>query len=160
MNKIVYELEAESRIDSYLKDELNISRTRVQEMIKDGLVLVNKKIVKANYKLSLNDEIEYTIKEPKSIDLTPEDLNIEVVYEDKNLAVVYKPKGMVVHPANGNYDKTLVNGLLYKLDNLSGINGVIRPGIVHRIDKDTTGLLLVAKNDRTHNYLSNIDRFL
>ncbi|MBP5342653.1 RluA family pseudouridine synthase [bacterium] len=154
MNKIIYDLEIESRIDSYLKDKLDISRTQVQKMIDSKLVFVNGKIVKANYKLKNNDSIEYDNLEIKSIDLSPQNLNLNIVYQDENVAVVYKPKGMVVHPANGNYDKTLVNGLLYELDNLSSINGVIRPGIVHRIDKDTTGLLLIAKNDLAHNSLS------
>lgn len=154
MNKIVYDLEIESRIDSYLKDKLDISRSQVQKMIESGLVFVNSKVIKSNYKLKTNDEIEYEILEAKKIDLAPENLNLDIVYQDENVAVVYKPKGMVVHPACGNYDKTLVNGLLYELDNLSSINGVIRPGIVHRIDKDTTGLLLVAKNDIAHNKLS------
>jgi len=154
MEKIIYDLEIETRIDSYLKDKLNISRTQVQKMIDSELVYVNNKKAKANFKLKLNDEIEYEMLEEKKIDLTPENLNLDIVYEDENVAVVYKPKGMVVHPAPGNYDKTLVNGLLYELDNLSSINGIIRPGIVHRIDKDTTGLLLIAKNDIAHNKLS------
>ena len=154
MNKIIYELECESRIDSYLKEKLDISRTQVQKMIDSGLVLVNSKVVKSNFKLKLNDEIEYELLDTKTLDLSAENLNLDIVYEDENVAVVYKPKGMVVHPAAGNLDNTLVNGLLYQIDNLSTINGVIRPGIVHRIDKDTTGLLLVAKNDLAHNKLS------
>ena len=155
MYKITYLDEEEIRIDKHLSKVLNISRAQVQKMIDSELVFVNGKIVKSNYVLKMNQEIEYELLEPKKIDLTPENLNIEIVYQDKNVAVIYKPKGMVVHPAVGNYDKTLVNGLLYSLDELSTINGVIRPGIVHRIDKDTTGLLLVAKNDKAHQSLSN-----
>ncbi len=155
MHKITYLDEDEKRIDKYLSKVLDISRTQVQKMIDSELVFVDGKIVKSNYILKMNQKIEYELLEPKKIDLTPENLNIEIIYQDKNVAVIYKPKGMVVHPAAGNYDKTLVNGLLYSLDELSTINGVIRPGIVHRIDKDTTGLLLVAKNDKAHTSLSN-----
>jgi len=151
---ITYSLDESIRIDSYLKDELNISRAQVQKMIDQGLVFVNEKLAKANFKLSNGDVIKYELLEAKQIDLTPTNLNIDIVFENKNLAVIYKPKGMVVHPACGNYDNTLVNGLLYQLKDLSSINGEIRPGIVHRIDKDTTGLLLIAKNDLAHNKLS------
>jgi len=152
---ITYNNNESIRIDSFLSNELNISRSQVQKMIDEGLVFVNEKIAKANYKLGLNDEIKYEMLEAKQIDLTPKNLNIDIVFENKNVAVIYKPKGMVVHPACGNYDNTLVNGLLYQLKDLSSINGEIRPGIVHRIDKDTTGLLLIAKNDIAHQKLSD-----
>lgn len=155
MNKIVYENRAQERIDSYLASCLdNFSRSKVQKMIDEGKVFVNNNIVKSNYKLKFGDVIEYEDIEVKEVPLEKENLNIEIVYEDDDLAVIYKPKGMVVHPGAGNYSHTLVNGLLYQLSNLSGINGELRPGIVHRIDKDTTGLLLVAKTDFAHNKLS------
>ena len=154
MNSIIFLNEETLRVDSYLSKQLNISRSQVQKMIDEAKIKVNSKIVKANYKLSLNDVIEYEMLEVKEVDLKPENLHLDIVYEDQNVAVVYKPKGMVVHPGAGNFDKTLVNGLLFELDNLSGINGELRPGIVHRIDKDTTGLLLIAKNDLAHQKLS------
>ena len=155
MNEIKYDLEDEKRIDIYLKDKLvDHSRSEIQKMIEKNLVFVNGKNIKSNYKLRIGDLITYDLIEPVKLDLKAEDLHLDIVYEDENVAVVYKPKGMVVHPANGNYDKTLVNGLLYALNNLSSINGVFRPGIVHRIDKDTTGLLLVAKTDIAHKRLS------
>lgn len=154
MNIIFNELEPK-RIDIFLKENLtDLSRSNIQKMIENGNVRVDGKTIKSNFKLKLNDNIEYELLEEVKLELKEENLNLDIVYEDENLAVVYKRKGMVVHPANGNIDKTLVNGLLYQLDNLSTINGVIRPGIVHRIDKDTTGLLLVAKNDLAHHKLS------
>ncbi len=155
MNRIEYLLEEFLRIDSFLANELeNFSRSKIQKMIEDGLVKVNDKAVKTNYKLKKGDVITYEELEVKEIELKPENLDIEIVYEDNDVAVIYKPKGMVVHPGAGNSEHTLVNGLLYSLSNLSGINGELRPGIVHRIDKDTTGLLLVAKTDIAHNKLS------
>lgn len=114
-------------------------------MIKAGLVVANDKVVKSNYKVKLNDHIVVTEKEVVEADILPENLNLDIYYEDDDVAVVYKPKGMVVHPSPGHYTNTLVNGLMYQIKNLSGINGEIRPGIVHRIDMDTSGLLMVAK---------------
>jgi 23S rRNA pseudouridine1911/1915/1917 synthase len=131
------------------------SRTQVQQWIKDGHVLVNGQKIKTNYKCSLNDQIEIIIPEPEELDVVPEDLNLDIYFEDSDVLVVNKPKGMVVHPAPGHISGTLVNGLMAHCKDLSGINGVLRPGIVHRIDKDTSGLLMVAKNDMAHESLVN-----
>jgi 23S rRNA pseudouridine1911/1915/1917 synthase len=138
------------RIDKVLSNIIDKSRETISEDIKDGHVLVNGKVVKPSYKLEENDEISYTIDDPKPLELEKEDLGLDIVYEDSDVAVVNKPSGMVVHHANGNLDHTLVNGLLYQMDLNSSINGVVRPGIVHRIDKDTSGLICVAKNDKAH----------
>lgn len=147
----VQEEEVGQRIDKYLT-EMNEdwSRNQIQDWIKNDLVVVNGKVIKANYKLRLDDEIVVTEKPVESIDLQAEDLGLEIYYEDKDVAIVNKPKGMVVHPAPGHPNGTMVNGLMYAIKDLSGINGEIRPGIVHRIDKDTSGLLMVAKNDIAH----------
>jgi 23S rRNA pseudouridine1911/1915/1917 synthase len=142
------------RIDKVLSNIIDKSRETISEDIKDGHVLVNGKVVKPSYKLEENDEISYTIDDPKPLELEKEDLGLDIVYEDSDVAVVNKPTGMVVHPANGNLDHTLVNGLLYQMDLNSSINGVVRPGIVHRIDKDTSGLLMIAKNDKAMESLS------
>lgn len=150
-NFLIEEEEVGIRIDRYLTDlNEDWSRNQIQDWIKRDLVIVNGKPVKSNYKLRLNDEIVVTEKSVESIDLQAEDLNLEIYYEDKDVAIVYKPKGMVVHPAPGHPNGTLVNGLMYAIKDLSGINGEIRPGIVHRIDKDTSGLLMIAKNDVAH----------
>ncbi|MBC9874160.1 RluA family pseudouridine synthase [Macrococcoides bohemicum] len=150
-NFLIEEEEAGARIDRYLTDmNEDWSRNQIQDWIKLDLVIVNGKPVKANYKLRLDDEIVVTEKPVEEIDLQAEDLGIEIYYEDKDVAIVYKPKGMVVHPAPGHPNGTLVNGLMYAIKDLSGINGEIRPGIVHRIDKDTSGLLMIAKNDIAH----------
>ncbi|MDT3995792.1 RluA family pseudouridine synthase [Mammaliicoccus sp. H-M34] len=155
MNTFEFKIETESekgvRIDKLLP-ELNPdwSRNQIQDWIRLGLVEVNGNVIKANYKTKLNDVIVVTEKVVEEVDIVAEDLGIEVYYEDKDVAVVYKPKGMVVHPAPGHYTGTLVNGLMHVIKDLSGINGEIRPGIVHRIDKDTSGLLMIAKNDIAH----------
>jgi len=145
------------RIDKYVNDSLdeNFSRTQVQQWIKNGHVKVNANTVKANYKLRMDDHVSIIIPEPVITTIVPEQLNLDIVYEDSDLIVVNKPRGMVVHPALGHYSGTLVNGLMYHCQDLSGINGEIRPGIVHRIDKDTSGLLMAAKNDFTHNSLAD-----
>ncbi len=145
-----FENELSDRLDSYLSKALEISRTKAEKMIEENLVTVNKKTVKRNYKLKYGDLIDYELPVLKESKVESQNLNIEIVYEDKNVAVIYKPKGMVVHPAHGNIDNTLVNGLLYQIKDLSGINGELRPGIVHRIDKDTSGILIIAKNDKAH----------
>lgn len=144
------------RVDAWLSDKIkDYSRSYIQKLATDDLVLVNGKTVKANYKIKPEDEILVRIPEPKLLDVAAEDINIPVLYEDEDIVVVDKPRGMVVHPAAGNYSGTLVNALLgYCGDNLSTINGVIRPGIVHRIDKDTSGVLVVAKNNVSHERLS------
>ncbi|MDJ1110819.1 MULTISPECIES: RluA family pseudouridine synthase [Macrococcus] len=147
----INEEETGIRIDKFLADaNPDWSRSQIQDWIKNDLVLVNGKVIKSNYKLRLNDEISVTEKPVEEIDLVAQDLGLEIYYEDKDVAIVYKPKGMVVHPAPGHPDGTLVNGLMHAITDLSGINGEIRPGIVHRIDKDTSGLLMIAKNDIAH----------
>ncbi len=140
------------RIDVFLVEKLEgKTRSAVQKMLADGMVKLNGNCASKNAKLKSKDLVEVTLPEPKELDVIPQNIPLDIVYEDDDLLVVNKPKGMVVHPAAGNEDKTLVNALLYHCKgSLSGINGVIRPGIVHRIDKDTSGLLIVAKNDTSH----------
>ena len=144
------------RIDSFIANSVTeITRSAVQKLIENGNVLVNGKIPAKNYKLRKDDRISITIPDPILPEAVPENIPLEIVYEDRDLLVVNKPKGMVVHPAAGHYSGTLVNALLYHCgESLSGINGVLRPGIVHRIDKDTSGLLIVAKNDFSHRLLA------
>lgn len=143
------------RIDKYLAEKLKeASRSQIQGWIKEELVSVNKESVKANYKIQPDDEIQIDVPEPVEIDAEPEDIPIDIIYQDSDVAVINKPQGMVVHPSVGHYSGTLVNALLYHIKDLSGINGKIRPGIVHRIDKDTSGLLMVAKNDQAHEILA------
>ncbi|WP_028307428.1 RluA family pseudouridine synthase [Desulfitibacter alkalitolerans] len=145
----------EKRIDIFLSRVLpKMSRSQIQKLIGEGLVEVNNVSTKANYKLKEHDEVVLSIPEPKELDVEPENLDIEILFEDTYIAVVNKPQGMVVHPAPGNYSGTLVNALLYHCKDLSGINGVLRPGIVHRIDKDTSGVLVIAKNDLAHTNLA------
>ncbi|PFJ72471.1 RluA family pseudouridine synthase [Bacillus cereus] len=152
----VAEEQKSERIDKFVA-EINSewSRSQVQQWIKDDVVTVNGKSVKVNYKVKGNDEITVTIPDPEELDIQPEDMNLEIYYEDADVLVVNKPRGMVVHPAPGHTSGTLVNGLMHHCTDLSGINGVMRPGIVHRIDKDTSGLLMVAKNDMAHESLVN-----
>ena len=139
------------RLDVFLAERGNLTRSASQKILKDGLVLVNGSSVSKNYRMSLGDKVEFALPDVVETENKPQNIELDVVYEDDQLLVVNKPKGMVVHPAAGNPDGTLVNALLYHCgDSLSGINGVIRPGIVHRIDKDTSGLLVVAKNDLSH----------
>lgn len=140
------------RADKFLSDKLeNISRSALQEYFSDGNVLVNGKQQGKNYRLRFNDRLEVRIPEPVVYEAVAENIPLDIVYEDSDVIIVNKPKNMVVHPAAGNYSGTLVNALLYHCkDSLSGINGVLRPGIVHRIDKNTSGLLIVAKNDTAH----------
>ena len=144
------------RLDKYVTEQnTEITRTAVQRLIDEKNILVNGKEQKASYKVNENDVVEVEIPEPKKIEIKAEDIPIEVIYEDSDIIVVNKPKGMVVHPGNGNVDGTLVNAIMAKCEgSLSGIGGEIRPGIVHRIDKDTSGLLIVAKNDKAHVNLS------
>lgn len=150
------ENEEGERIDKYLAEMLeDKSRSYIQKLIKEKLVYVNEKPVKANYRLVLGDRVELSIPEIKEPDIAAEDLSLDILYEDKDVIVVNKPKQMVVHPAPGHYSGTLVNGLMYHCrEELSGINGTMRPGIVHRIDMDTTGSLIVCKNDIAHQSLS------
>ncbi len=144
------------RIDSFLSKKLpEYSRSFIQKAIEDGQVLINDKAVSKNYKLRISDSVFLDIAKPTPIDAVPCEMDIDIIYEDEYIAVINKEKGIVVHPAPGNYENTLVNGLLYRLsDSLSGIGGKLRPGIVHRIDKDTSGLLVIAKNDMAHISLS------
>ena len=144
------------RIDRYLAEECKeLSRSYIQKLLKDGLILVNEKPVKANYKLQKEDHIQVQLPDTEEPDILPEDIPLDILYEDEHLLVVNKPKGMVVHPSAGHTQGTLVNAVLYHCKgNLSGINGILRPGIVHRIDKDTTGALLVCKDDTTHKCLA------
>ena len=142
------------RIDVYLSEQLGKSRSYIQKLMKEDQVWVNEQIVKPNYKLNPEDCISVQEPEPKELTATPEDLPLDIVYEDEDLLVINKQAGISVHPAPGNESGTLVNALLFHVKNLSGINGVLRPGIVHRIDKDTTGLLVVAKNNDAHQFLS------
>ena len=143
------------RLDKYVMNELDVSRSKVQKLIDNENVLVNGNIVKASYVVKLDDLIEVLSMEDEVIPIQAEDIPLNIVYEDEYLLVVNKPSGMVVHPGNGNYNHTLVNALMYHCNNnLSTVNGEVRPGIVHRIDADTSGLLLVAKNDIVHNDLA------
>lgn len=155
MNEILIDVPQEyegERIDKFLSILIkDSSRNSIQKLIEDGKVLANGKTINKKYKIKTDDEITVLPSELKALDAEPENIPLDIVYEDDDLLVVNKPRGMVVHPAPGNYSGTLVNALLYHCkDSLSGINGILRPGIVHRIDKDTSGLLIVAKNDRAH----------
>lgn len=155
-NEIKVVIEAEKgRVDKVLVERLkDYSRSQIQAWLKEDAVTINGEIIKANRKVTAGDEIVIAIPEPITLDLVPEKIPLEIVYEDDDLAVINKPQGMVVHPSAGHPNGTLVNALLYHLENLSTINDVIRPGIVHRIDKDTSGLLMVAKNDKAHESLA------
>ncbi len=148
---------AGERLDAFLARSLeNMSRSGAQKLLEEGCVLRNGKPGKKNDKLNIGDEIDLTLPEPKAVDIQPTEIPLDIVYEDEDVLVINKPKGLVVHPAAGHQDDTLVNGLLYAMgDSLSGINGELRPGIVHRIDKDTSGLLAVAKNDLAHTVLAS-----
>lgn len=153
---IVDVLDTGKRIDKFVSEKNpEISRTHIQRLIQDQYILVNNRIIKTNYKIALNDKITVQIPEIIEPDILPEDIPLDILYEDDDIIVVNKPKQMVVHPARGHYTGTLVNALMYHCkDNLSGINGVSRPGIVHRIDSDTTGALVVCKNDFAHNNIA------
>ncbi|MGM9925301.1 MAG: RluA family pseudouridine synthase [Bacillus sp. (in: firmicutes)] len=157
MDKVLYIVSEEhkgDRLDKFISvvDE-QFSRTQAQLLIKEGNVHVNGKSVKTNYKCQVGDEVAIDVPEPVELDIKAEEMDLDVYYEDADVLVVNKPKGMVVHPAPGHTSGTLVNGLMAHCKDLSGINGVMRPGIVHRIDKDTSGLLMVAKNDMAHESL-------
>lgn len=155
-NWIVTKEQAGVRIDKYLSEaDPDLTRSYLQKLIKEGHVLVGDQPVKANYKVREDDSISLDLPEPEVLDVVAEDIPLDIVYEDDDVLLVNKPKGMVVHPAAGHYTGTLVNAIMYHCkDSLSTINGVMRPGIVHRIDRDTTGLLIVCKNDKAHNSLA------
>ena len=144
----------EKRLDNYLNEQLDISRSQIQKLIEKGNITVNEKQVKNSYMLKIDDEINVTLEENINIeDIIPEKMDLDIVYEDDDVIVVNKENGVVVHPGNGNYNHTLVNGLVYH-SNLSDLNGKFRPGIVHRIDAYTTGLLMIAKNNKAHEFLA------
>ena len=154
---ILFADNAGERLDAFLARAVEgLTRSAAQRLLDEGCVLVNGKPGKKNCKLNTGDEVSVEIPEPKPVDIVPKEIPLEIVYEDEDVLVINKPKGLVVHPAAGHQDDTLVNGLLYAMgDSLSGINGELRPGIVHRIDKDTSGLLAVAKNDLAHVVLAS-----
>lgn len=160
MNKLFFNAKPEQtgvRIDKFLSENIqDKTRSAIQKYIESGYVIANGNVISKNYKIKTNDKIEIIIPNPIQVDIVPQDIPLDIIYEDEDVLVVNKEKGMVVHPAVGNYENTLVNALMYHCGNsLSGINGEIRPGIVHRIDKNTSGLLMVAKNDNAHQSLSN-----
>ena len=158
MNKVVVTNEFEqTRLDAFLVTLLDgKSRSYAQKVIEEGKCLVNGKTSKHSYKIRVNDIIEYDLLEEKQLNLEKKDISLDIIYQDEDIVVINKPRGMVVHPSNGHYDgDTLVNALLYSIKDLSSINGVVRPGIVHRIDKNTSGLLVVAKNDNAHIFLQD-----
>ncbi len=154
---LIGEDDVEERVDKFLAKELSdLSRSYIQKLLKEDRVLLAGKPVKANYKLKEEDEITFTIPPMKELEVVAEDIPLDILYEDEDLIFINKPKDMVVHPCAGRYSGTLVNGLLYHCkDELSGINGVLRPGIVHRIDKDTTGVLVICKNDKAHRHVAD-----
>lgn len=155
MNEIVMEITPEmegERIDKCISNYLeSLSRSYIQKIIKDGKAYVNDAVVKANYKVKVDDKVQFEIPDCEEPDIPPQDIPLDILYEDKDILIVNKPKDMVVHPAPGHYEGTLVNAIVFHCkDELSGINGVLRPGIVHRIDKDTTGSIIICKNDEAH----------
>lgn len=156
MKIVVNEFDELERIDKYLASRLEESRSTIDKMIDDEYVLVNNNSIKSNYIVKVNDEIEILDGYHEPVNFAPEDIPLDIVYEDNDLIIINKQSGMVVHPGNGNMNGTLVNALMHHTNNLSDINGEVRPGIVHRIDKDTSGLLVVAKNNKTHEKLADM----
>lgn len=156
MDIIINKEDIAKRLDVYLTEKLeNITRSYIKTLVDSGKILVNGKSVKSGYKLKANDNIHVEIAEKVNEEIVPQDIPLNIIYEDEDIIIVNKEKGMVVHPANGNYSGTMVNSLMYThKDSLSSINGVVRPGVVHRIDKDTSGILVIAKNDNAHKKLS------
>ncbi len=155
MNEVVFEITPEmegERIDKCISNYVEtLSRSYIQKIIKEGKAYINDAPVKSNYKVRVDDKVQFTIPDCEEPDIPPQDIPLDIIYEDKDVLIVNKPKNMVVHPAPGHYEDTLVNAIMYHCHNdLSGINGVLRPGIVHRIDKDTTGSLIICKNDEAH----------
>ena len=143
------------RLDKFLTDKFKeMSRSFIQKQIKDGYIKVNHKCVKNSFKLQLNDYVQVKICKPKEIEIVPENIPLDILYEDSDIIIINKPKQMVVHPAPGHYTGTIVNALMYHCNDLSGINGELRPGIVHRIDQDTTGVIVACKNDRAHRFIA------
>lgn len=159
MDEITLKVDEKSenkRLDIYIRDNYNdLSRNQIQKLIESENILVNRINEPSRYKVKVNDEIKIFIKEKEELELIPEDLNLDIIYEDKYLAIINKPIDMVVHPSHGHKDNTLVNGILYEFENLSDINGEFRPGIVHRLDKDTSGLIIIAKDNKSHKLLAD-----
>jgi len=152
---IVADAEVRTRLDTFLASTFHdLSRSRIQKLIKCGEIKVNGNPVKSNYLVQDGDRVLVSVPAPKELEIQAEPISLEILFEDRDIMVINKPQGMVVHPAAGNYHGTLVNALLYHCKDLSGINGILRPGIVHRIDKDTSGVLVIAKNDHAHNKLA------
>lgn len=161
MNEIVIEIVPEmedERIDKCISNYMeNLSRSYIQKIIKDGSVSVNGQVVKANYRVKVDDKVRFIIPDSVEPDIPAQDIPLDILYEDADILIVNKPKNMVVHPAPGHYEDTLVNAVMYHCrGQLSGINGVLRPGIVHRIDKDTTGSIIVCKSDEAHNAIAEL----
>lgn len=152
---LVEEKDVSKRLDVLLEEKLNVSRSKVKKSVDEQLVKVNSKPQKAGYKVKLNDRIECTLVDIPMLNANPENIPLDIVFENENVIVINKPSGMVVHPASGNFSGTLVNALCYYTHNLSSVGGEFRPGIVHRLDKDTSGLLLIAKNDLAHQSLAS-----
>ncbi len=152
--KVEEDMEGE-RLDSFVAEQISgLSRTMVKNLIKEGLILVDGAACKSSYRLSEGQEITVEIPAPERVEIAAQDLPLQIIYQDEDLAVINKAKGMVVHPAPGHYDQTMVNALMFHIKDLSGINGDLRPGIVHRLDKDTSGVMVVAKNDAAHRSLA------
>lgn len=154
LNFLIDDTNINERLDIFLANNTELSRSKIQKLIGEGKILANDQIVKANYRLQLNDSISLEYQIEVMTDIKPVEMDLDIVYEDDDLIVINKPKGLVVHPGSGNYDYTLVHGLLFHCNSLSNSEDNLRPGIVHRIDKDTSGLLVCAKNDFTHAFLS------
>lgn len=153
---VVEEEDKGTRLDQYLVKQLDLTRTRVQNLIKENNIKVNNEKTKVAYKIELNDSVRVYIPEVVEKDIEAEDIKLDIVYQDGDIAIINKYSGMVVHPAHGHYSGTLVNAILFQIKDLSGINGEMRPGIVHRLDKDTSGLIIVAKNDKAHTKLTEM----
>lgn len=152
---VVNEFQSNQRLDKFLASVLtDSSRTYITKLIEEGKCMVNGKIAKASLKVKQGDEVNIDLPEIKPLEVNKEDIPLDIVYEDKDILVINKPQGMVVHPSNGHWEHTLVNAILHHCEDLSGINGIARPGIVHRIDKDTSGLLCIAKHDTAHRFLA------
>ncbi|NLB52744.1 MAG: RluA family pseudouridine synthase [Syntrophomonadaceae bacterium] len=152
---IVHEEMEGERLDAFITEHLEyLSRSMVKLLLEEKKITVNGENKKASYRIKEGEEIAVTVPEPKQVEITAQDIPLNIVYQDKDIVIIEKPQGMVVHPAHGNWDNTLVNALLFHIKDLSGINGELRPGIVHRLDKDTSGLLIVAKNDQAHRHLA------
>lgn len=155
MNKQIIHADTRERVDKYISNTLGYSRSFTEQLLADGKVMVNKNVAKKNIRLNIGDKITIEAFEPVEVDIKGSQIDLNIIYEDDDVIVINKQRGLVVHPAAGNYDNTLVNGLMYYNKNLSTINGEMRPGIVHRIDKDTSGVIVVAKNDKAHNALAS-----